>query len=239
MKAYKGFNKDMTCRNFQYEEGETYTTDNAELCKCGFHACEDPLNVFAYYAPANSVYHEVELDDVSDDRKDNTKVCAKSIKIGAKLSIKNLIDAHIEFVRSNITEENKDEKFSTAGYLGVATAGEYGAATAGYAGSATAGNCGSATAGKCGSATAGDHGVATSRGKSRVGAYGIASARGNNVKVCGGMGAILIAVEEESDGYSIKEWKAEVVDGVNILPDVWYKLKDGKFVEAEERRRSL
>lgn len=51
MKAYKGFNKDMTCRGFQYEEGKTYETDKAELCKEGFHACENPLDCFNYYAP--------------------------------------------------------------------------------------------------------------------------------------------------------------------------------------------
>ena len=63
MKAYKGFNKDMTCRGFQFKEGETYIEDKAELCRNGFHACERPLDIFAYYSPAESVYHEVELDD--------------------------------------------------------------------------------------------------------------------------------------------------------------------------------
>lgn len=65
MKAYKGFNADMTCRDFQYKEGETYTEDNAELCSKGFHACEDPVDCFAYYDPAKSVFHKVELEDVS------------------------------------------------------------------------------------------------------------------------------------------------------------------------------
>ena len=62
MKAYKGFNRDMTCRGFQYAEGETYHTDTAELCESGFHACKYPLDVLAYYPPSSSVYHEVELD---------------------------------------------------------------------------------------------------------------------------------------------------------------------------------
>ena len=57
MKGYKGFNKDMTCRDFQYEEGKEYTTDNAKLCESGFHACEYPLDCFRYYAPGESVYH--------------------------------------------------------------------------------------------------------------------------------------------------------------------------------------
>ena len=61
MKAYKGFNADMTCRGFQYKEGETYHEDIAELCHKGFHACEYPLDVLAYYPPNSSVYHEVGL----------------------------------------------------------------------------------------------------------------------------------------------------------------------------------
>ena len=77
MKAYKGFNKDMTCRGFQYEEGKTYETDKAELCNSGFHACENPLDCFYYYAPGESVYHEVEIDDNGQRQKDDTKVVGK------------------------------------------------------------------------------------------------------------------------------------------------------------------
>ena len=104
MKAYKGFNKDMTCRGFQFEEGKTYEEKEAELCKSGFHACEKPLDVFAYYAPGNSVYHEVELNDVSEKRIDDSKVCAKKIRIGAELSIHSLVKAHVEYVKEHINK---------------------------------------------------------------------------------------------------------------------------------------
>ena len=63
MKAYKGFNKDMTCRGFQYEIGKEYETDAADLCRIGFHACENPLDCFSHYAPGNSRYCEVEIED--------------------------------------------------------------------------------------------------------------------------------------------------------------------------------
>ena len=49
IRAYKGFNKDMTCRGFRFKEGETYTEEKAELCNSGFHACEHPLGCFSYY----------------------------------------------------------------------------------------------------------------------------------------------------------------------------------------------
>ena len=93
-KYYKGFNPDMTCRGFQYEEGKEYETDKAELCKCGFHACEAPLDVFGYYPLVSdngelNKFHEVELEAVSnaDEESDDTKVVAKKIKIDAERRI--------------------------------------------------------------------------------------------------------------------------------------------------------
>lgn len=83
-------------------------------------------------------------------------------------------------------------------------------------------------------ATAGDSGAATSRGSSAVGKEGVACARGTTAKVKGGMGAVLVIVVEPNDSYKIKEWKAGVVDGKTLKPDVWYTLKDGEFVEVED-----
>ncbi|MBQ7885362.1 MAG: hypothetical protein IJ313_00550, partial [Clostridia bacterium] len=157
MKAYKGFNKDMTCtpgnKVFQFEEGKTYEEKEANLCNSGFHACEAPLDVFGYYNPASSVFHEVELKEVSPERKGDSKVCAKKIKIGARLDIGSLVRAQIEYVKSKTTMEHTDEKMATAGSYGAATAGDSGAATAGYRGAATAGDSGAATAGYRGAAT--------------------------------------------------------------------------------------
>lgn len=143
MKAYKGFKRDMTCRGFQYEEGKTYVEEKAELCKSGFHACENPLDTFGYYSPGESVYHEVELDDVSDERtEEDTKVCAKKIKIGAKLDVAGICKAHFVFVTSKCTPANGvlagDNESAAAGDKGSAAAGNYGSAAAGGYGLACA-----------------------------------------------------------------------------------------------------
>ena len=138
---------------------------------------------------------------------------------------------------------------ATAGARGVATAGDCGAATAGDCGAATAGDCGAATAGARGAATAGARGAATAgaRGAATAGVYGAATAkgtvsvgkngcglvRGNDVKIKGGLGAVLVICEENADNCDIKEWKAFVVDGTDIRADTWYKLVKGKLVEAE------
>ena len=121
---------------------------------------------------------------------------------------------------------------ATAGDRGAATAGDRGAATAGDRGAATAGYYGAAAAGYYGAATAGDRGAATSRGSASVGANGIACARGNNVRVKGGLGAILVIAEEQPTDYNIAHWKAVEVDGETVKADTWYRLVDGKLVEA-------
>ena len=88
-KAYKAFNSDMTCRDFQYEEGKTYEFDGKpKLCEQGFHACLNLGDVFNYYAGKfgkNVVVHEVELDGVSDERRSDSKVVAKKITIGKRI----------------------------------------------------------------------------------------------------------------------------------------------------------
>lgn len=89
-----------------------------------------------------------------------------------------------------------------------------------------------ATAGNCGAATAGDRGAATSRGASAAGENGIACARGNNVRAKGGLGAVLVLVEERLNNYEIAHWKAVEVDGKTVKADTWYRLKNGELMEA-------
>ena len=316
VKAYKGFDKDLKCRGRQYTEGvEDHVSDVARLCKEGVHACERPLDVFEYYDPADSVYHEVELAGVLDENKEGSKICGTDIKVKGKLDIAGLVKAQIEYTKFHCTNEHTAGYRGTAtagnhgtatagyrgaatagefgsasvgdrgaasastrgaasvgefgsasvgyggaasaGYGGAATAGEFGAATAGYCGAASAGNrgvasvgefgsatagefgaatagyCGAATAGEFGSASVGDRGAATSRGKSSVGKNGIACSRSENARVKGGMGAVLVCAQENKYDCGIKTWAAGVVDGVTILPDVWYKADNGKLVPAD------
>ena len=226
IKSYKGFNTDMTCRNKQYEEGKEYEEQSAEACECGMHACEYPLDCFGYYPPGSSVYHEVEQSGKISKNGDGTKVASSKMKIGARLEIRGIVSAAIEYTKSRTTKEYTDPEMATAGDYGAATAGDYGAATAGYRGAATAGYRGAATAG--------DSGAATSRGKSASGNNGLSVARGNGVKVKGGLGAVLVIVEENSTDYDIKEWKAVVVDGEKVKADTWYKLENGELAEVIE-----
>ena len=257
MKAYKGFNEKLQCnpngKPFQYEIGKEYEHEgDVNPCRSGFHACKSPLDVLWYYPPNTSRYCEVEVDDDCKGDNDDSKVASRRIKIGAEIGVVGLAKAHIEYVKEHVTHHVKENDSgaatageygaatageygaATAGDSGAATAGEYGAATAGYRGAATAGDRGAATAGDRGAATAGDSGAATSKGKSSTGDYGLSVARGNGVKVKGGLNAVLVIAEESNWGCEIKDWKAVVVDGEKIKADTWYKLENGELVEVEE-----
>ena len=236
MKAFKGFNKDLTCRGFKYKVGETYDEEKAELCHAGFHACESPVACLQYYNPSTSVYHEVELEEVSNEKDTETKRVGKKITIGAEIGITEICRITFEYVKEHCTNENNAEagKPAVAGEYGAATACYAGAAKACYAGAAKAGYAVAATAGYAGAATAGDLGAATSRGKSATGKQGLSVARGNNVRVKGGLGAVLVIAEENEKYYDIKEFATAIVDGKDIKEDTWYKMKNGKLVEAYE-----
>ena len=246
MKAYKGFNRDMTCRGFRFEEGKEYHEDKAVLCESGFHACENPLDTFNYYFPGDSVFHEVELDEVSDKRNnDDTKVCAKTIRVGARLDVAGLCKAHFEYVSAHCKPANGrvagDKESAAAGNCGSAAAGEQGSAAAGYKGSAAAGEQGSAAAGEQGSAAAGERGSAAAGykgsaaagnwGSAAAGEQGLACCRGGKVK--GGMGAVIAASELGDYGKNIRV-AAAIVDGKEIKADTWYTVKNGEFVEVKE-----
>ena len=235
IKAYKAFDKDLSCRGFKYEVGKEYEeTGDIKACEKGFHACPYPLDVFSYYTPAGSRFCEVEQSGKIDD-SESDKVCSSKIRIGAELDIRGLVKAAVSYVKERCTNECNAEpgKPATAGYKGAATAGYKGAATAGDSGAATAGYKGAATAGYKGAATAGDYGAATARGKASTGSNGLSVARGNNVQVKGGIGAILVIAEERDDTYDIVDWKAVVVDGDVVKADTWYRLKNGELVEVD------
>ena len=211
LKTYKAFDKDLSCRGFKYEVGKEYEeTGDIKACEKGFHACPYPLDVFGYYAPAGSRFCEVEQSGKIDD-SESDKVCSSKIRIGAELDIRGLVKAAVSYVKERCTNECNAEPGKPA----------------------TAGNCGAATAGYRGAATAGDRGAATARGKASTGSNGLSVARGSNVKVKGGIGAILVIAEERDDTYDIVDWKAVVVDGEVVKADTWYRLENGELVEVD------
>ena len=203
IKAYKAFDKDLSCRGFKYEVGKEYEeTGDIKACEKGFHACPYALGVGGYYTPAGSrcceVYQGGKIDDSESD-----KVCSSKIRIGAELDIKGLVKAAVSYVKERCTNECNADPGKPA------------------------------TAGDRGAATAGDSGAATARGKASTGFNGLSVARGSNVQVKGGIGAILVIAEERGDTYDIVDWKAVLVDGEVVKADTWYRLENGELVEVD------
>ena len=250
MKAYKGFNADMTCHGFQFEEGKTYEHEGeVKLCESGFHACEDPLDIFGYYAPSGSEFHEVELEGVSDERKDDTEVVAKKITIGARLGIDKIIKTCVEFRFSKLEKGLKNSgdcgaasnsgnygAASNSGDCGVASnSGDYGAAS-------NSGNSGVAsnTGYKGVASNSGDYGAASNSGNSGAaetsGKHSIAISVGYNSKARGALGTWIVLAERDEwdgEGCPIKDVRAFKVDGEQVKADTWYKLVNGVLIETK------
>ena len=122
-KGYKGFDKELKCREFQYKVGETYKTDNAEVCETGFHFCENPFDVFSYYPPSCEKgvnrFCEVEGGGKIDKDCDGSKIACSEIKIGAEIKLDGIINAGVKFILDKVKWVNN--KDTNTGYRSAAT----------------------------------------------------------------------------------------------------------------------
>lgn len=237
MRACKGFDRDLKCRGFQYEVGGEYTEETAELCKCGPHACENPLDTLRYYRPGDSRYCEVEIEDNGQRSSYDSKVCGKHIRIGAEIGLEGVINAGVRFVLDkceSATEENASGLNGNAAASGesgnAAASGVRGnAAASGWRGNAAASgwNGNAAASGRRGTAS-----VTGPDGKaSALGEQCLAVAWGQDSLARGAVGNWIVVSERDDDG-NIIDAKIVKVDGDTIKADTWYKLANGEIVEA-------
>ena len=189
--AYKGFKRDMTCLGYQYKEGETYTTQTADVCNTGFHACEYPLDVFRYYSPGTSVYHEVQQCGEISRGEEDTKQASTEIKIGPEIGIRDLAEAAIDYTRSRTTIGHRDLKSAVSGDQGASVSGYRGASVSGYQGASVSGSLGASVSGDQGSSVSGSWGSSVSGDQgSSVSGYRGASVSGyQGASVSGSLGA--------------------------------------------------
>ena len=203
LKTYKAFDKDLSCRGFKYEVGKEYEETG------DIKACEKGFHACPYPLDVFGYYAPAgsrfcEVEQSGKiDDSESDKVCSSKIRIGAELDIRGLVKAAVSYVKERCTNECNAKPGEPA------TAGDYGAATAG------------------------DGGAATARGKASTGSNGLSVARGKNVQVKGGIGAILVIAEERDDTYDIVDWKAVAVDGEVVKADTWYRLENGELVEVD------
>ena len=217
MKCYKGFDKDLKCRGFQYEIGKEYEEDAADIC----HACENPMDVFGYYNPADSRYCEVDLDTNEQTEKDSKRV-GKRIKIETEIGLSGLIQAGVKFILEKV--DFKSAKESNTGNRSAATnTGDQSAAT----------NTGDQSA----ATNTGNWSAATNTGYQSAatvgGAESIAVVTGYGSKAKGAVGCWLVLTERDEKMH-ILGVQAVCVDGETIKADTFYMLKNGAIIEVDE-----
>ena len=213
--SYKGFDKNMKCRGFQYEVGKEYEMDGeVKCCNQGFHACKSPMEVWDYYDMFDSRYAEVEQSGKIDAGENSTKVCSSRIKIKAELKLADIINIGVEWLKDitspskvkadGVLNDNGDRRkqIGSSGYSAkIGSSGNY----------AKIDSTGEDSVIMC----AGN----SSRAKAKVGSW--------------------ITLAEWEWSYEKKRdvpvcVKTEYVDGENIKADIWYQLKNRKFVEVTE-----
>ena len=265
IRGFKGFDKDLKCRGFQYEVGKTYEQEGeAECCKKGFHFCENPLEVFDYYPPRTSRFCQVEGSGSVDKSEADSKVATSHIHISSEIDLNGLIDAGLKYILnkadcyggkttntgnySAATNTGDCSASTNTGYRSAATnTGDRSASTnIGYRSAATnTGYYSAATnTGNYSAATnTGDRSAATNTGDCSAatveGKESVAIVTGKDSMACGTLGCWIVLTERgDSDGEitPIKEVKAFKVDGVNIKENTFYRLINGKAVEVELTR---
>ncbi len=128
--TFKGFDKNLQCREFQYQIGETYEhKGKVEACGSGFHACESPFDVFVYYPPADSRYAETISSGVTDREEDgDTKIASASITIKAELTLPQFIQKGIEWIWGKI-DKSLEQQIMTGNQSAATNTGNWSAAT--------------------------------------------------------------------------------------------------------------
>ncbi|EAW6595886.1 hypothetical protein PFW37_001883 [Salmonella enterica] len=213
--TFKGFNKDLTCRDFQFAIGETFHHDGkVEACGSGFHACECPFDVFSYYPPAESRYAETLSFGVTDHEEEgDTKIASSSITIKDELTLPQFIQRGIEWIWSKI-DKSLEQQIMT-----------------GYQSAATNTGCQSAAT------NTGDQSAATNTGCQSAaevsGSQSVAASLGIKGKSRASEGGAIVLCYRDKNGELI-HIRASKVGENGIMPNTWYQLnEDGEFVECE------
>ncbi|EAX4354429.1 hypothetical protein A4S68_19710 [Salmonella enterica] len=213
--TFKGFNKDLTCRDFQFAIGETFHHDGkVEACGSGFHACECPFDVFSYYPPAESRYAEtISFGVIDREEEGDTKIASASITIKSELTLPQFIQRGIEWIWSKI-DKSLEQQIMTGNRSAATNTGNQSAAT-----------------------NTGDQSAATNTGCQSAaevsGSQSVAASLGIKGKSRASEGGAIVLCYRDKNGELI-HIRASKVGENGIMPNTWYQLnEDGEFVECE------
>ena len=213
IKSYKGFDKDLKCKGFQYEIGKEYEMENIEICKRGFHACENPFDIFNYYDMLDSRFCEVEQSGVIQREGNDTKICSSKIKIIRELKLRDMINLGIEWLNKSTSQSR-----TTSGNI----INDNGRVFPQIGSSGDSAQIGSS----------GNYAQINSEGEDSV-----IMCAGINSMAKAKRGSWITLAEWEFSGEKDRNIpilvKTEYVDGERIKEDTWYRLVNGEFVEQD------
>ena len=263
--GFKGFDKDLKCRGFQYETGKYYEQEGeAKCCEKGFHFCENPLQVFDYYPPCTSRFCQVEGGGSVDKSEVDSKVATSHIHISSEIGLNGLIDEGVKYILNKV-DCYGGKTTNICNYSASTNTGDYSASTntgncsastnTGYRSASTNTGDRSAstntgfysastnTGNKSEATNTGNYSASTNTGNKSAatveGKESVAIVTGKDSMACGTLGCWIVLTERcDFDGEinHIKEVKAFKVDGVNIKENTFYRLINGKAVEVELTR---
>ena len=224
--GYKAFNPGMIYRGKQYEENAVFEEPEAKICNTGMHYCKNPFDVLEHYGFVNDnaeINEFAEVEALADEKTDDgRKFCTTKLKIGAKLSIHNFVNAFVEFTLKRTNGESAAT--NTGDWSAATNTGDWSAAT-NTGDRSTATNTGDWSA----ATNTGNRSAATNTGKD-----GVAVSWGRRGKARGEKGCYLVLAEYD-DSNNLVCAKMEKVDGERIKENTFYTLKNGEFAVAEEQ----
>lgn len=237
IKGYKGFDKDLKCRNFQFELGKEFTHNgDISVCNRGFHFCENPLDVLNYY-PLENNNRYTEVEAVGDVKQEDDKSVTDKIHIKAELTLPALIKASVDFLWDKCNEKpaKKGIRALTRDFVSKALDIKNGALKAsGYGSKLAASGDGSqlAASGDGSKLAASGYGskLSTTGKESVVAGIGV-----NNTAAAVKGSWIVLAEYGDWNGnyYPVLTVKTAQIDGKNLKENTLYRLKNGEFVEVK------
>ena len=242
MKVYKGTDKNMQCRGKQYVLGKKEVADGAIRCgNKGFHSCEAPFDVLRYYPNINgNRFFEAEAGGKIDKAEnDDTKLASSELTLKSEINFAGLVKAQIEYTRKKSNAGTADGDWSNlvggdgskllGGYESNLVGGDWSNLVGGNWSNLVGGNWSNLLGGYKSNLVCGNESNLAGGNSSLI-----IGRNGCNVK--GGLHSVIVLTEwkyDDNGNYVPIAVKAEIVDGVRIKADTWYKLKNGELVEAD------
>ncbi|GFO80750.1 MAG: hypothetical protein A49_03770 [Methyloceanibacter sp.] len=214
--AFKGLDKDLKCRDFQFEVGASYKVcGRVGICAHGFHACEAPFDVWSYYGPVGNRFAIVELSGDTDTHSEDTKIAAAEITITAELTLPEFIKRGVDWL---IEAAKGGAQNASGDYAQIGASGDYAqiGASGDYA--------------KIGAS--GDYAkIGASGYNAQIGASGVVASAGIATETKGVNGTWVSLAEFGDDGTCVG-FATGCIGRDGLKEDTWYRAQGGKLVEV-------